>query len=171
MASMKSKFARLTKSKARSRDVQDLVERARALSGTGKGRARMEKALMLLRQAAALGSAEADYAIGTWYLFGRHVRKSLEDAARHIKKAAKAGYPAALFDLAVMHETGRGAPKDKMRAFDLYLRAALRGDGGAIESVARCVYHGIGTKKNRGLGSLLQDYAAIAPHASGKKSA
>jgi TPR repeat protein len=166
---MKSRLNRASPKK-HSSNPQELVERARALSRAGKGRTRLESALGLLRQAAALGSAEADYAIGTWYLFGRYVPKSLADAERHIRKAAKAGYPAALFDLAVMCETGRGAPKDKVRAFELYLRAALRGDSDAIESVARCVYHGIGTAKNRGLGSLLQDYAAIAPRTSRKKS-
>jgi len=43
--------------------------------GPAKGAAK-KKAFMLLRQAAALGNAEAEYAIGTWYLFGRHVRKT-----------------------------------------------------------------------------------------------
>lgn len=108
----------------------------------------------LLLAAASLGLAEADYALATWYLFGRHFKKDLKKAITLLKRAHKAGNPDACFDLAVSFERGKGVPKDRQRAFELYLEGALRGDLDCYSQVSRCFWTGSGVKKNRTLSRL-----------------
>lgn len=107
-----------------------------------------DEVLALLKKADELGNAEAAYAIGTWYLFGKHVRKNFRTAVEHLQRAAARGWPNAAFDLAVCYEKGAGVPKDKAEAFTLYMKAARRGDPQAAYEVGRCFYWGIGTTKN-----------------------
>ncbi len=103
----------------------------------------------LLHRAAEVGNAEALYALGTWHLFGKHVKKDLRVAAQFLERAAGLDHPDAAYDLAVSHEKGAGVGRDKHRAFSLYMKAALLGDRQAKYEVARCFYWGIGTTKDR----------------------
>ena len=135
-------------------EAQQLLEEARTLAVSRSKPAR-GKAFELLHRASRIGNAEASYAIGTWHLYGRHVPKNFSAAARFFERAAKQAYAPAAFDLAVMCETGRGVSKNLSRAFDLYLRAANLGDADAIRSVARCIYHGIGTARVPALARLV----------------
>ena len=48
-----------------------------------------------------------------------------------LKKAAEAGDASAQFSLAVMYQSGDGAPKDPLKAVEWYTRAANQGDGSA----------------------------------------
>jgi TPR repeat protein len=129
------------------------------LAKSARVQADYAQALSLLEEAAKIGSPEAHYAIGTWYLFGRGVRKDSGKAARYLRHAAARGIPAAQFDLAILFETGRGVAKDPERAFKLYLEAATNGDRDGLNSVIRCVYHGIGIAASKGLARLLQDFS------------
>jgi uncharacterized protein len=138
----------------RQESARVLLERARKLAVSRKRAARAE-ALELLQAASRKGSAEATYAIGSWYLFGRHVSRDLAEAARYFEKAARKRYPPALHDLALMHERGDGVRKNLKRAFVLYVRAADLGDADALRAVVRCVYHGIGTARAPELGRLI----------------
>lgn len=108
-----------------------------------------EMALALLNRAAGLGNAEALYALGTWHLFGKHVKKDLRHAADLLHRATALDHPDAAYDLAVSHEKGAGVKMDKHRAFGLYMKAALLGDRQAMYEVGRCFYWGIGTSKDR----------------------
>ena len=135
------------------RDAEQLLERASTLAQSRKRDARAE-AMRLLLAASRMGSAEATYAIGTWYLYGRHVRKNLAEASRYFALAARKRHPSALFDLAVMHERGQGVRRNLKRAFTLYTRAAELGYFDALKSVVRCIYHGIGTVRAPELGAL-----------------
>ena len=58
-----------------------------------------------------------------------------------------------MYDLAVCLEKGEGTKKNT-KAFELYLRAAIRGFKHAIVEVGRCYYWGIGTTRN----SILEIY-------------
>jgi TPR repeat protein len=138
-----------------------LVERARGLARGKQRQANLSESFRLLQRAAKSGNAEAEYAIGTWYLFGKYLAKSSEKAARHFAKAARGGHAPAMFDLAIMYETGSGVKQNKSRAFELYVRAALRGDVDSIKSVARCVFHGIGPIRHQKLGHLITDYSEL----------
>jgi uncharacterized protein len=137
---------------------EKLVERARRLASGSPSGERKEQALQLLRQAASSGSAEANYAIGTWYAFGDTLPQDYKRAALYFKRAARKGYGPALYDLAYSHEAGLGVRKDLGRAFKLYVRAAREGDLDGAKSVYRCVYHGIGIDRDRTLAELIADF-------------
>jgi uncharacterized protein len=143
----------------RVRRAGKLVSKARVLSLTKGVDARA--ALPLLIDAARLGSAEAQYALGTWYIFGKGVPKDFAKAADYLAKGASQGHAPAAFDLAILYERGRGVPQDKRRAFALYLQAARREDLDAIRAVGRCVYHGIGTTRSREIANLILDYGDL----------
>jgi len=136
---------------------KELLERARRLALKSADSESLDRALALLREAAKKGSGEADYAIGTWYGFGKHLPQSDEKAVRRFKRAARKKHGPAMFNLAFSYETGRGVPKDLARAFGLYVQAAQEGDLEAADSVYRCLYHGIGVARNRPLAELVAD--------------
>lgn len=137
--------------------TKSLVNRARRLAAKARTKQDFANALELLKRAAIAGSAEAHYAIGTWYLFGRVLPKDLKKAARHLKIAAADGDASAMFDLALLYETGRGVSKNAARAYQLYVRAAQKGDADATKSVIRCLYHGIGAPRNKLASELVED--------------
>ncbi|HYV35571.1 MAG TPA: tetratricopeptide repeat protein [Gemmataceae bacterium] len=102
----------------------------------------------LLHQAAATGYAPAQYALATWHLFGKGVRKSYKKAAVLLKQAARQDFALAEFDLAVSYELGKGLPKSEPKARHFYLKAATHGDLQAQVETARCYFWGVGTAKN-----------------------
>lgn len=108
----------------------------------------LQSAFDFLRQSANMGNAEANYAIGTWYLHGTFVKKNPFLAVEHFLSAIDGNYSSAYFDLAICYETGNGARKNYKKAFECYLNAALTGDKQAIYEVGRCYYYGIGIPKN-----------------------
>lgn len=108
----------------------------------------------LLNHGIQSGDAKAAYALGTWYLHGKNVRKNTNKAIELLKKAAKENIPEACFDLAVFFETGKNDTKDDKAAFQFYLKAAIRNDAQAIYEVGRCYYYGVGTKKNKAMADI-----------------
>jgi len=114
-------------------------------------------ALDLLQKADQAGNAEATYALGTWYLFGKHVKKNHRTAAQYLERASDRNYASAAYDLAVSYEKGAGVPKDKHEAFRLYMKAARLGDTQAAYEVGRCFYWGIGTAKDRSVAEVWFD--------------
>ncbi len=108
----------------------------------------LEKSFTWLVKAAKNNDAEALYALGTWYLHGRHVKKNPRLAVQYFQKAITGNYKEAFYDLGVCFEKGVGTNKDKWQAFECYLRAALLGDKQSIYEVGRCYYYGIGILKN-----------------------
>jgi TPR repeat protein len=104
----------------------------------------------LLQDAHLRGDRRATYAIATWYLYGNAVyTKNLRKAIRWLKLAVDADIASAHFDLAVSYETGQGVKKSEKSAYRHYLAAALNGDNNAVSEVGRCLYHGIGTTRDR----------------------
>lgn len=127
----------------------------------------LEKISKLLAESAELGSGEAAYALATWYLHGNYFKTNLQKGTRLLRSAAKSGVPLACFDLAVSYEKGIILDQNFEKAFQLYMEASLRGDIAARKEVARCLWHGIGTPKNRTLANLWADFAPAAkPKAS-----
>ncbi|HRO39007.1 MAG TPA: tetratricopeptide repeat protein [Flavobacteriales bacterium] len=122
-----------------------LARAKRSIAAHGRDGAAFE----LLSKAADAGNAEAIYAIGTWYLFGTHVRKNFRQAAGMLQRAADLGHASANFDLAVSYEKGKGVERDRSKAFSLYMKAALLGDEQATFEVGRCFHWGIGTLRDR----------------------
>jgi TPR repeat protein len=131
-----------------------------ALALATRKRPDFERAAELLLRADQARDARATYALGTWYLYGRHFRKDVRRGMRLVKRAAEAGIPDALFDLAVSYELGRTVPKNERKAALLYLKAALGGYYQAAYEVGRCYYYGIGCAADRPIGCTWIEYAA-----------
>lgn len=111
----------------------------------------------LLEDSASRGSAEAIYAIATFYLHGKYLESNPARAFIYLQLAAKKMYPSALFDLGNAFETGEICAKDESEAFRCYLASAMFGDRDAINEVARCLYYGIGTRKDKRMYLIFSD--------------
>ena len=105
-------------------------------------------AYKLLLEANAKGSSEAGYALGTWYLFGRFVKKDLHKAVAYLIRSAEKGNVNAMFNLAVCYEKGAGVNRNLEKAFEYYFRAFNNGDFDAAYEVGRMFYYGLGVAKN-----------------------
>jgi hypothetical protein len=108
-------------------------------------------AYALLKEAMNEGDADATYALATWYLFGKEPYLSLDyaEGARLLQIAADKGIPEAMYDLAVSFEDGLGIKQDEAKAFEYYLRAAIRGDADSVFNVGRCLFYGLGTREDQ----------------------
>jgi TPR repeat protein len=118
--------------------------KALALVRKSTGRLALRECVTLLQAASKLGHAPATYALGTWYLYGRGVRRNTQRAADLFERAARDGDPDAQFDLAVSYERGVGRAQNPRKAAHWYKEAATRGDVNARYELGRCLYYGIG---------------------------
>lgn len=126
------------------------------------------KAFRLLEEASKAGDYRATYAIGTWYLYGKVVRKNVRKALEFFRTAAENGIPEAAFDLAVSYETGVGIKQNESMAAAYYLLALKNGlPDGAIE-LHRMFYWGIGVTRNRKVAMVFEDWVRHDPLVSGK---
>lgn len=121
----------------------------------------LKVAFDLLQTAAHQKNSEALYAIGTWYLFGRYVKKKPSEAVKYFLQAIEGNRSDAYYDLAVCYEKGVGIKKNKKAAFECYLNAALLGDKQSLYAVGRCYFYGIGTSKNMHIGEIWLKHAEL----------
>ncbi len=91
---------------------------------------------MALREAAALGNANAQFVIATRYLNGEKVMQDYEKAAYWYGKAAVQGSAPAQYRVATMYERGRGVAKDLKAALGWYERAASLGNVKSMHNAA-----------------------------------
>jgi TPR repeat protein len=124
-----------------------------------KERPDLRKAFALLEKSADNLNPEALYAIGTWYLYGRHVNKNPKVAVQYFMKSSEGNNCHAYFDLAVCYEKGVGLKRDLKQAFLNYLKSSLLGDRKAFNEVGRCYYYGIGINKNVEIGKIWLSHA------------
>jgi TPR repeat protein len=86
----------------------------------------------LIRKAAYLGNAEAQYELGLTYediyIFGRNPDYNPSKARYWYKKACEGNCAAACNNLASSYDTGLGGEKDPQLALELYKKAADLGD-------------------------------------------
>ena len=121
-----------------------------ALRAASRKQPDFTQAAALLESGHNEGDQRATYALATWHLYGHAgYPKSLSKAARLLKLAASADIAAAHFDLAICYETGEGVKKNEAKAYLHYLAAALNGDLDSLGEVGRCLFHGIGTTRDR----------------------
>ena len=64
--------------------------------------------------------------------------------------------PEATYYLAKCYEDGIGVHVNNIKAFTLYTEASFHNDPFALDSLLRCIYWGIGCKKNRNLYKLIE---------------
>jgi len=115
----------------------------------------------LLERSAKRKNPEALYAIGTWYLFGRFVKKNPSEAVHYFLKSIEGNNSSAYYDLAVCYEEGVGVKKNYRAAFESYLNAALLGDKQSLYEVGRCYYYGVGISKNISIANIWLKHAEI----------
>jgi len=121
----------------------------------------LKAAFDLLQIAAHQKNPIALYAIGTWYLFGRYVKKKPSEAVKYFLQAIEGNNSDAYYDLAVCYEKGVGIKRNKKAAFECYLNAALLGDKQSLYAVGRCYFYGIGTPKNMHIGEIWLKHAEL----------
>ena len=132
------------KTKAKGKDLYDEALRLARLAEKTDG----PWPVTILREAAATGYAPAQYALATWYLFGRGVKRDYKKAFSLLLQSAEQNYALAEFDIAVSFEKGKGTDKSEKSAFRYYRRAAEHDDLSGMTEVARCYWFGIGTVKD-----------------------
>jgi uncharacterized protein len=131
----------------------------KALREMSKKTPKLERVFLLLEESSKDGNPSATYALGTWYLYGRFVRKNINKAVKLFRQAAKDKEPNAIYDLAVCYEKGVGLKLNLKLAMENYMRAVLYGDKQSIYEVGRCYYYGIGINKDRRLAWIWLDRA------------
>ena len=121
-----------------------------ALLAARRKRPDLAPAATLLESAHHQGDRRATYALATWRLYGHaNYAKELRKAVQLLKLAASSDVAAAHFDLAVCYETGDGIKRNDAKAYLHYLAAALNGDVDSLGEVGRCLFHGVGTTRDR----------------------
>lgn len=104
-------------------------------------------ALTALQALSRQGLPAADWNLGVIALdAGRP-----EEAARHMQRAAEAGFVTAMFGLGRLHETGRLGRPDLPLALRWYGRAAEAGSVDGMVELATGYYLGRGLPRDRGL--------------------
>jgi TPR repeat protein len=107
-------------------DADGLLELARAYrAGTGGMPRDLPKCLACYREAAKLGSAEAEYSVALFYLSGGVVVQDLKEGAARLRAAADGGYLPAKVYLANLYELGVHFAADSAKA-DVWYRSAAR---------------------------------------------
>ncbi|PIK45848.1 hypothetical protein BSL78_17294 [Apostichopus japonicus] len=98
----------------------------------------VEKAILHLRAAVEEQETESEYLLGLCYEQGWGVHRNTEAAAGLYHRAAKAGYPLAMYSLGTYFEKGLGGVlQDKDQAKKLYTDASKRGLDLASERLRR----------------------------------
>lgn len=91
-----------------------------------------QKALRYLRQAAADGSPDAQFALAKASLEGKGVGQSDQEARKWAELAASQGHARAMLLLHTIHYFGRGVPKDLETAHAYLEKAEAAGDARAV---------------------------------------
>lgn len=106
------------------------------------------KALPILKRAAELGNAEAQYNLGYCYQAGIGVDKSSEGAVEWYAKSAEQGWNDGLYAMMMAYGNGDGVVQDFNKAFSYALKCANNGDGTCMFNVINCYKEGMGTEKD-----------------------
>jgi len=124
-----------------------------ALSEARKKNPRLDIVLELLNTAIEKNNPDAMYALASWYLHGKHVRKNYAKACALLLPAS-ARVADASSALAICFEKGQGVKKNLSKAFYYHVNAAMLGDPEAYYEVGRCYYYGIGARKDADLAEV-----------------
>lgn len=108
----------------------------------------MKSALPILKKAAELGSAEAQYNYGICFQQGIGEMQSDVTAHEWFLKSAAQGSKDAQFKVAYSYTIGRGVAQDYRKAFQWSLKCAEQNDTDCMFNVISCYMRGAGTAKN-----------------------
>jgi hypothetical protein len=90
-----------------------LVEEANSLAFRASANQDWNKAVSLLQEAVDLGSHEAEYKLGSCYLFGRGVSQDTGKAVNLFRNSAEGGFAEAQFNLSVCYAKGDGVERSE----------------------------------------------------------
>ncbi len=119
-------------------------ELARKLEFGDRVPADFSRALILYREAAALGHDRAMLDLGLIHLFGEGVEQDLAVAYQWFQHAAARGNASAMCNLGVMYNRGDGAAEDPVQAVAWFRKAAELGNPSALYNLANMLSDGRG---------------------------
>ncbi|WP_299701822.1 tetratricopeptide repeat protein [uncultured Pontibacter sp.] len=134
----------LVSSSAFSQSASELNEKSKDYLTSGD----IAAALPLLKEAAELGNAEAQYNYGVCFQQGVGVSQDEKTANEWFLKSANQGWKDAQFKLAYSYATGRGIAQDSKSAFQWALKCAEQNDPACMFNVVSSYMEGYGTEKN-----------------------
>ncbi len=108
----------------------------------------IEKALPLIKQAAELHNAEAQYNLGYCYQTGTGVEQDLQKAIEWYSKSADKEFNDGLYQMMMAYGNGTGVEQDFGKAFDYALKCAENGEGTCMWNVVNSYYEGMGVEKD-----------------------
>lgn len=129
---------------AYSQSASELNEKSKDYLTSGN----INAAIPLLKKAAELGNAEAQYNYGVCFQQGAGVSQDDNTANEWFLKSATQGWKDAQFKLAYSFATGRGVTQDDRKAFQWALKCAEQNDPECIFNVVSSYMEGFGTEKN-----------------------
>lgn len=117
-----------------------------------KTAARVDEQAKALRDKIAeakAGNADAQEALGTWYMYGRNgAKKDYTEARKWYELAAAQNHHDALSGLGYLYFNGWGVPKDFVKVREYYLRSAAGENSDALHGLGVIYYNGFGVKKD-----------------------
>lgn len=134
-------------SKTMSKEAKQMFEKALKLSQESPPD--FEAAFKNLLDAHEANSGEASYALGSWYLHGRHVEHDISTAVEYWLSGAKLNNIDSLTELAKYYENEEYCCQDMSKSLGYYIKAALLGDAASMYDVGRIYYHGIGVNEDK----------------------
>jgi len=107
-----------------------------------------DKAVPLLKQAAELGIAEAQYNFGVTLENGYGIEKNIDSAFYWYLKSANQGWNDGLYKMMMAHANGIGAEQSNDKAFEYALACASNNDITCMFNVVGAYQDGLGTEKD-----------------------
>lgn len=107
----------------------------------------LEEYIAMLEKASA-GDAEAQTAIGVYYLQGETVGRDYELAMQWFNKAAKQNDSSAQFYIGLMYSEGMGLKRDYVVALEWYEKSAAQNDAKGFYGIGLLYFRGKGIKRD-----------------------
>lgn len=123
-------------------ETEDVFQRARTRLKQAGTPGEAENALSLMKQAAAMGHAEATGAVGFFYATGKGVEKDEATAAEWFRKGAELGGPKAMLNFGKALVEGRGIAENATAGREWIDKAAATGLAEAELEVGQAYFFG-----------------------------
>jgi TPR repeat protein len=125
---------------------------------------RYEGAATYLRRGVTDGDLRCNFALGMLTLEGKGTERDATLASNLLRKAARAGLPAAQATLGLLYASGEGVEKDVAMAAEWYRKAAKGGDPMGQAAFGAVLFLGVGTSMDKVRGYMWTILAAEQDH-------
>jgi TPR repeat protein len=112
------------------------------------GKNQFEKALPLVKRAAVLGNAEAQYNYGYVLEKGIGIPKNEPEALKWYKKSSDNGFNDGHYAMMMAYGTGIGTAVDSEKAFEYAMKCAANNDATCMWNIVNCYKQGLGVPKD-----------------------